>query len=92
MIHPGAMPPFPRLAVNAALDRAGEVPESVELTLAAQNHLVGKPTVLRSEHELTTRLLPADRKRIDEAGRDLVNFPEVSMEEYLRPIQQQAKR
>ncbi len=92
MIHPGAMPPFPRLAVNAALEQAGEVPESVELTLAAQNHLVGKPTVLRSEHELTTRLLSTDRKRIDEAGRDLVNFPEVSMEEYLRPIQQQAKR
>jgi hypothetical protein len=91
MIHPGAMPPFPRLAVNAALERAGEVPESVELTLAAQNHLVGKPTVLRSEHELAMRLLPTDRKRIDEAGKDLVNFPEVSMEEYLRPIQQ-AKR
>jgi hypothetical protein len=92
MIHPGAMPPFPRLAINAALEQAGEVPETVELTIAAQNHLVGKPTVLHSEHELTVRLLSTDRKRIDEAGRDLVNFPEVSMEEYLRPIQQQAKR
>jgi hypothetical protein len=37
------------------------------------------------------RLLPADRKRIDDAGKYLVTFPEVSMEEYLRPIQQ-AKR
>lgn len=92
MIRPGAMPPFPRLAVNAALERAGDVPETVQLTLAAQNHLVGKPTVLRSEHELAIRLLPTDRKRIDDAGKYLVTFPEVSMEEYLRPIQQQAKR
>ncbi|HEY2762333.1 MAG TPA: hypothetical protein VGI75_16355, partial [Pirellulales bacterium] len=81
MIRPGAMPPFPRLAVNAALERAGEVPESVQLTLVAQNRLVGKPTVLRSEHELAMRLLPADRKRIDDAGKYLVTFPEVSMEE-----------
>jgi hypothetical protein len=91
MIHPGAIPPFPRLAVNAALERAGEMPESVELTLAAQNRLVGKPTVLHSEHELTMRLLPTDRKRIDDAGKYLVTYPEVSLEEYLRPIQQ-AKR
>lgn len=91
MIRPGAIPPFPRLAVNAALERDGEIPESVELSLAAQNRLVGKPTVLHSEHEMTMRLLPADRKKIDEAGRYLVSFPEVSLEEYLRPIQQ-AKR
>jgi hypothetical protein len=87
MIHPGAMPPFPRLAVNGALERAGQIPESVQLTVAAQNHLMAKPTVLRSEHELTMRLLPNDRKRIDEAGKYLVTFPEVSMEEYLRPLQ-----
>jgi hypothetical protein len=87
MIHPGALPPFPRLAVNAALEQAGEIPESVQLTIAAQNRLVGKPTVLRSEHELAMRLLPADRKRIDDAGKDLVTFPEVSLEEYLRPVQ-----
>ncbi len=43
MIHPGAMPPFPRLAINAALEQAGEVPETVELTIAAQNHLVASP-------------------------------------------------
>jgi hypothetical protein len=92
MIRPGAMPPFPRLAVNAALERAGEVPENVEVTIAAQNRLIGKPTELRSEHQLSMRLLPADRKRIDDAGRYLVTFPEVSMEEYLRPAHQQAKR
>jgi hypothetical protein len=92
MIHPGALPPFPRLELNAVLERNGEIPESVQLTLAAQNRLMGKPTMLRSEHELTMRLLPTDRKRIDEAGKYLVTFPEVSMEEYLRPIQQQAKR
>ncbi|HZZ30229.1 MAG TPA: hypothetical protein VFE46_19680 [Pirellulales bacterium] len=87
LIHPGALPPFPRLAVNETLERNAEVPESVQLTVAPQNHLMGKPTVLRSEHQLSMRLLPADRKRIDDAGKNLVTFPEVSLEEYLRPVQ-----
>ncbi len=85
MIHPGALPPFPRLAINETLEKNGEVPESVQLTLAAQNHLMAKPTTLRSEHQLALRLLSTDRKRIDDAGKYLVTFPEVSLEEYLKP-------
>ncbi|HTQ38536.1 MAG TPA: hypothetical protein VMJ32_05885 [Pirellulales bacterium] len=87
MTHPGALPPFPRLAVNDALEHNGQIPESVQLTVVAQNHLMAKPMVLRSEHLLTMRLLPTDRKRIDDAGKDLVTYPEVSLEEYLRPLQ-----
>jgi hypothetical protein len=87
MTHPGALPPFPRLAINETLERSGQIPESVHLTIAPQNHLMGKPTILRSEHQLAMQLLPADRKRIDDAGRYLVTLPEVSLEEYLRPLQ-----
>jgi len=63
------------------------VPEQVELTLAPQNRLTGKPTVLRSEHFLDTKLLVSDRKKIDEAGESLVTFKEVPLEDYLRPIE-----
>jgi hypothetical protein len=87
MIHPGALPPFPRLAINETLEHNGQIPENVQLTVAAQNHLMAKPAVLRSEHLWGMQLLPTDRKRIDEAGKYLVTFPEVSLEEYLRPLQ-----
>lgn len=92
MLHPGGLPPFPRLAINAALAKQeGRVPEQVEVTLAPQNRLTGKPTVLRSEHTLVMKLMASDRKKIDEAGDDLVTFREVPLEDYLRPIEQ-AKR
>jgi hypothetical protein len=92
MLHPGSLPPFPRLAINAALAKQeGRVPEQVEVTLAPQNRLTGKPTVLRSEHTLEMKLLSADRKKIDEAGEDLVTFREIPLEDYLRPIEQAKK-
>ncbi len=92
MLHPGSLPPFPRLAINGALDRAGgHIPEEVQVTIAPQTRLGGKPTALRSEHVLTMRLMAADRKRIDEAGADLASFRQAPLEEYLRPIEQ-AKR
>jgi hypothetical protein len=92
MLHPGALPPFPRLAINAELAKQeARVPEQVELTLAPQNRLTGKPTVLRSEHSLEPRLLVSDRKKIDEAGESLVTFKEVPVEEYLRPVEQAKK-
>jgi hypothetical protein len=92
MLHPGSLPPFPRLAINAALAKQeGRVPERVEVTLAPQNRLTGKPTMLRSEHSFEMRLMASDRKKIDEAGGNLVTFREVSLDDYLRPIEQ-AKR
>ena len=91
MLHPGAMPPFPRLAVNASLEHANQIPEQVEVTVTAENQPAGKPTVLRSQHALAMQLLPDDQQRIEEANADLSAFKSISWEEYLRPIQQ-AKR
>ncbi|HEY2761026.1 MAG TPA: hypothetical protein VGI75_09785 [Pirellulales bacterium] len=91
MLHPGAMPPFPRLTVNTSLEHANQLPEQVEVTITAENQPAGKPTVLRSQHQLTMHLLADDQKRIDEANADLTAFKAISWEEYLRPIQQ-AKR
>jgi hypothetical protein len=92
MLHPGGLPPFPRLAINAALAKQEcRMPEEVEVTLAPQNHLTGKPTVLRSEHTLQAKFFAADRRKIDEAGEALVTFREVPLEDYLRPVEQ-AKR
>ena len=91
MLHPGAMPPFPRLAVNSSLEHANQLPEQVEVTITAENQPAGKPMVLRSQHQLTMHLSGDDQKRIGEANADLSAFKSISWEEYLRPIQQ-AKR
>jgi hypothetical protein len=88
MLQPGALPPFARLEVNAAMERTMRVPEELELTITPSNRLLNKPTVLRSSHELAAQLLPSDRKKIDEAGEYLVNFRQVPLDEYMRPIQQ----
>ena len=74
MLHPGALPPFPRLEVNASLERNMRMPEELELTITPSNRLLGKPTVMHSTHELANQLLPTDRKKIDEAGEYLVNL------------------
>jgi hypothetical protein len=106
MLHPGALPPFPRLAVDAALDPYGvhvlprdERPKGVDqhagipeqVEVRISDPKGGKPTVLRSEHHFSTQLTAADRQRIDEANGQLKAFEQVSWEEYVRPIQQ-AKR
>lgn len=92
MLQPGSLPPFPRLAINAALDRSGtQIPDEVQVTMGAQSRLGAKPTTLRSEHVLTPRLMAADRRRIDEAGQLLVTLPQTPLDQYLRPLEQ-AKR
>lgn len=91
MVHPGSLPPFPTLAINAAMEREGMFADEVERTVAPQSRLGKKPSVMRSQHALEPRLTGADRRRIQEVGEDLVSFPEVSLDQYLRPIEQ-AKR
>ncbi len=91
MVHPGSLPPFPTLAINAAMERESLFADEVERTVAPQSRLGKKPSVMRSEHALEPRLTGSDRRRIQEVGEYLVNFPEVSLDQYLRPIEQ-AKR
>lgn len=91
MVHPGSLPPFPTLAVNAAMEREGLFADEVERTVAPQARLGKKPSVMHSEHALEPHLTGGDRRRIQEVGQHLVNFPEISLDQYLRPFEQ-AKR
>jgi hypothetical protein len=91
MVHPGSLPPFPTLTVNAAMEREGLFADQVERTIAPSGRLGKKPSVVRSEHSLELHLSGSDRKRIQEVGEDLVTFPEISLDQYLRPVEQ-AKR
>lgn len=75
LVH-GGPPPFPRLAVNAALARHAVVPLEVQLTTS------GDSQELRSVHLLTWRLSKQDRQRIDAAVNDMANFKQVSNKEF----------
>lgn len=68
LVHPGGLPPFPRLAVNRRLEAAGAIP--AEVTLEVDGRLAplgGRPTQLRSVHRNHPRLLAGDQRRIREA-------------------------
>ena len=75
LIH-GGPPPFPRLAVNAALARHAAVPLEVQLTTS------GEKQNLRSEHLIAWRLSKQDRQRIDRAVNDMSEYEQVSNAEF----------
>ena len=68
LLHPGGIPPFPRLAVNERLEDEAAIPAEVTLEIDSRLALVsGSPARMRSVHKSHPRLLAADRRLIDEA-------------------------
>jgi hypothetical protein len=85
LVNRGSLPPFPRLLVNEALEKADQVPAQVKLTVSPARLIGGRTVHLRSEHEFRPRLLDSDLRRIDEAGELLTSAKTVTLGEYLRP-------
>lgn len=91
LVHPGGLPPFPRLAINRALAEEQAIPSEVRLTLAADLPLVGGlpgvsgEKLLRSEHRSHARLLAEDRRRIAEASARVGESALVPLEIYANP-------
>ena len=68
LLHPGGLPPFPRLAVNRRLEAADAVPTEVTLEIEPKlGPVAGRPERMRSVHRTHPRLLAADLARIEEA-------------------------
>lgn len=82
LLHPGGLPPFPRLAVNEALSKYQVMPQQVHVTIAQYKPYRKSDLVMRSEHTVTWRLSKEDRNRIDEAGEQLVQFPLVDLGQF----------
>lgn len=78
----GALPPFPRLAVNSALSRYQIVPQTVQVRIPAYKPFRKQDVVIRSKHEIQWRLSKQDRQRIDKINTDLVTFEKVSYENF----------
>lgn len=79
-MHQGALPPFPRLMVNAALARHQVIPREVHLEIPAYS---GHPALnVRSQHEVLLRLSQNDRQEIEKAQQYLADFKKVDFKEF----------
>jgi hypothetical protein len=85
LVNRGSLPPFSRLLINQSLEKSGEVPAQVQLTISPARLLGGRTVALKSEHEFRPRLLDSDLRKIDEAGELLGSAKLVGLGEYLRP-------
>lgn len=78
MLNNSPVPPGPRLALNAALDKHKVVPVEIRRTLDGD-----EKNQIRAAHLFSWRLSREDRVRIDEAQASLANFKKVDNKEFL---------
>ncbi len=68
LVHPGGVPPFPRLALNRRIEEAGGIPAEVTLEIEPRlGPLGGRTERLKSVHKVLPRLLASDLDRIETA-------------------------
>lgn len=81
-MQPNNLPPFGRLELNKALAERGLIPQEIERTIVRERPLTDRTSVVTSKHTVNWLISGTDRKRIEEAGQQLVNFREVLPQEY----------
>lgn len=81
-LTPNMLPPFARMAISRTLAERGLLPTDVQMTLDANQPGISKVT-LRATHRYQWTLLEPDRQRIDEAGRQMAAFRELTVDEYI---------
>lgn len=78
LLHPGGIPPFPRLALNRRLEAAAAIPTEVTLEIDARLAVVaGGPERLKSVHKTHPRLLSADHRLIAKAQAHVASAEDV---------------
>jgi hypothetical protein len=77
-VRPGSLPPFGRLALNAALAEKGLVPEEVRRVVVIDRPVADKRLRASSQLIYVWTLSGTDRKRIEQAAHDMANFESVS--------------
>ncbi len=83
LIHPGGLPPFPRIAINRRVATAGGIPIAVTLEMESRvSKFGGRADVVRSEHKVLPSLLAGDHKRIASAEERLAVAESVDLATY----------
>ncbi len=84
MLNVGSTPPFPRLALNAAVAEQESLASEVHLTIPAQWPHNKQDVSIHAFYRVHWRLSTEDRQLIDRADSDLVTFKSVDFTEYRR--------
>ena len=83
LVHPGGLPPFPRIAINRRIASAGGIPSSVRLEVEPRlGRFTGRGKVLRSEHRTVPSWVAADHKRVAAAEERISMAEEVDLTTY----------
>ena len=79
-LNPSSRPPFPRMLLNAAIERHQGVAKEVHLTAAAGPQ--DAAVKITSRHQLAVQLEAADLNRVAEVSEYMRSFRSVSLREY----------
>lgn len=86
LLHPGGIPPAPRLAINRRVAAAGGIPESVTLEIDPRIAILGgRPQTLRSVHRFHPRLLASDEERLEDAEARVALAEQVDVATFVAP-------
>jgi len=77
---PGYKQTFARMAINEVLEKRGELPREVHLTVKSK--VPFQKTTARSQHQVVRRLVQSDRDRVAQTDQFMAIFQPVSMDEY----------
>jgi hypothetical protein len=80
LLTPGAMPPFARLAVNAAIAKRKAIASQV--TLAITSSKSNRRQVLRSTHRVVRPLVAADLEQVARIRKAMTEFKPIEFEKY----------
>ena len=87
LLHPGGIPPFPRLAINRRVSAADGIPTAVTLEIDSKVAMVGgQSQVLRSVHKVHPRLLAGDLQRIEDAEARIAVAEAVDLAAFMEPV------
>lgn len=94
LLHPGGIPPFPRLAVNRRLEAAAALPAEVTLEIDTRpTPLAGRPERMRCVHRIHPRLLGGDIDRVQDAEAHMAASEAVDLATFMaRPAEAAAPR
>lgn len=84
LLHPGGLPPFPRLAINRRIEAAGGLPSEVRLEIGGALPMLGSAAeTLRSVHKTMPQLTDADHRQIAAAAALMAVADEVDLADFV---------
>jgi hypothetical protein len=87
-MHPGNLPPFPRLELNRILSSKGLLPVEIEKKVVSTKGTFGttREEKVRSVHSFNWSISSQDRRLIEEADTNLVNFESCTFEKFFPAV------